>query len=179
MARCKLTNMNLRNIRKTREYQCLLIDLVKTGVVGKSAAEGLLGYTIPEGLLGDTTPVTPPDDEEEEPRLITIAAEVSDGQPRSMHIWDSFEYDLNNGDTIEDVLAAANEHWSDGDFDGNTFNYAGGLLENDEGPVAIGDKHYVAGPAFDAGDTIEPGMVVEVWYTEPLEEPIKPNDPRS
>lgn len=66
MARCKLTNMNLRNIRKTREYQCLLIDLVKTGVVGKSDAEGLLGYTIPEGLLDGTTPATPSDDDEKE-----------------------------------------------------------------------------------------------------------------
>ena len=51
MARCKLTSMNLRNIRKTREYQCLIIDLVNTGVMTKSAAEALLGYTIPAGLL--------------------------------------------------------------------------------------------------------------------------------
>lgn len=54
MARCKLTIMNLRNIRKSREYQALLIDLVAAGIVGKSAAEGLLGYTIPAGLLGST-----------------------------------------------------------------------------------------------------------------------------
>lgn len=64
MARCKLTSMNLRNIRKTREYQCLIIDLVNAGVVTKSAAETLLGYTIPAGLLtaGSTTPV---DDDDE------------------------------------------------------------------------------------------------------------------
>lgn len=70
MARCKLTNMNLRNIRKTREYQCLLIDLVKTGVVGKSAAEGLLGYTIPAGLLEGASPVVP--DEEESGDTVTV-----------------------------------------------------------------------------------------------------------
>lgn len=51
MARCKLTSMNLRNIRKTREYQCIIIDLVNTGVMTKAAAETLLGYTIPAGLL--------------------------------------------------------------------------------------------------------------------------------
>ena len=62
MARCKLTKMNLRNIRKSREYQCLLIDLVKTGVVGKSAAEDLLGYTIPAGLISDQPSSTPSDD---------------------------------------------------------------------------------------------------------------------
>ena len=54
MARCKLTSMNLRTIRKSREYQALLIDLVAMGVVGQSAAEEVLGYTIPAGLLGST-----------------------------------------------------------------------------------------------------------------------------
>ena len=52
MARCKLTSMNLRTIRKSKEYQALLIDLVAVGIVGQSAAEGILGYTIPAGLLG-------------------------------------------------------------------------------------------------------------------------------
>lgn len=59
MARCKLTSMNLRNIRKTREYQCIIIDLVNAGVMTKAAAERLLGYTIPGGLLQGS--VTDPD----------------------------------------------------------------------------------------------------------------------
>ena len=51
MARCKLTRMSLRNIRKDKQYQCIIIDLVRTGVISKSTAEGLLSYTIPAGLL--------------------------------------------------------------------------------------------------------------------------------
>lgn len=70
MARCKLTRMNLRNIRKTKEYQVLLIDLVAAGVIGQSAAEGILGYTIPAGLLGSTTPADD-DNNEEEPEAET------------------------------------------------------------------------------------------------------------
>ena len=65
MARCKLTRMNLRNIRKTKEYQVLLIDLVAAGVIGQSAAEGILGYTIPAGLLGSTTPADDDDDDDD------------------------------------------------------------------------------------------------------------------
>ena len=164
MARCKLTNMNLRNIRKTREYQCLLIDLVKTGVVGKSAAEGLLGYTIPEGLLGDTTPATLSDDDEkedeEEPRLITIVARVPDGEGN--WVYDTFEYDLDDGDTAEDILAAADSHWPDA-FDGNRLNSIRELFETDEeGAITIGGKSYNASPA--AVDSFVPGAMYEVLF---------------
>lgn len=156
MARCKLTNMNLRNIRKTREYQCLLIDLVKTGVVGKSAAEGLLGYTIPEGLLGDTTPVTSPDEDEkedeEEPRLITIVAEDTG----------SFNYDLDNGDTVDDILTAANDHWTVGDSNGMPFNTVKLLLETDSGAITIGGKSYNAVTV----DSFEPGAIYEVSFEQ-------------
>ena len=61
MARCKLTRMSLRNIRKDKQYQCIIIDLVRTGVISKSTAEGLLSYTIPAGLLENSAYV--PDDE--------------------------------------------------------------------------------------------------------------------
>ena len=155
MARCKLTNMNLRNIRKSREYQCLLIDLVKTGVVGKSAAEGLLGYTIPTGLLGDTTPATPSDDEEES-LMITIVAENTG----------SFNYDLNNGDTVEDVLAAANSHWTDGD-NGEPFNTVRGLTPDQEGEISVNDVAYTAGKQV---DSFEAGMIVIVAYAQPADD---------
>ena len=154
MARCKLTNMNLRNIRKSREYQCLLIDLVKTGVVGKSAAEGLLGYTIPTGLLGDTTPVTPSDDEEE-PRMITIVAADTG----------SFNYDLNNGDTVEDVLDAVNSHWTNGDSNGMLFNTIRNLVPDQEGEISVDNvTYYTAGKQ---ADSFEAGMIVLVTYEQP------------
>ena len=63
MARCKLTRMSLRNIRKDIQYQCIIIDLVRTGVISKSAAEGLLNCTIPAGLLENSAYV--PDDDDE------------------------------------------------------------------------------------------------------------------
>ena len=169
MARCKLTNMNLRNIRKTREYQCLLIDLVKTGVVGKSAAEGLLGYTIPEGLLGDTTPVTPPDEDEEEHRFITIAAAVLEDD--SNH-YETIAYDLNDGDTAEDVLAAANDHWPDGNVLGKHFNAVNSCVESDEGNITIGDKLYAAVDS--PVDSFEQGAVYEVYYDFALDGDLKP-----
>ena len=63
MARCKLTRMSLRNIRKDKQYQCIIIDLVRTGVISKSTAEGLLSYTIPAGLLENSAYVPDADDE--------------------------------------------------------------------------------------------------------------------
>lgn len=65
MARCKLTRMSLRNIRKDKQYQCIVIDFVRTGVISKSKAEELLSYTIPAGLLEGS--VAAPDDDEDEP----------------------------------------------------------------------------------------------------------------
>lgn len=63
MARCKLTRMSLRNIRKDKQYQCIVIDFVRTGVISKSKAEELLNYSIPAGLLENSTYV--PDDDDE------------------------------------------------------------------------------------------------------------------
>ena len=63
MARCKLTRMSLRNIRKNNQYQCIIIDLVRAGVISKSTAEGLLSYTIPAGLLENSAYVSDADDE--------------------------------------------------------------------------------------------------------------------
>lgn len=72
MARCKLTTMNLRNMRKSKEYQCIIIDLVNAGVVTEAAAEELLGYTIPAGLLDGDTPDPDPDpDPDPEPEAET------------------------------------------------------------------------------------------------------------
>lgn len=170
MARCKLTKMNLRNIRKSREYQCLLIDLVKTGVVGKTAAEGLLGYTIPAGLLGDTTPVTPPDDEDEpetEPRNVTVIYNDAHNLSNISNDYQSFDYDLNAGDSESDILAAAKNEFND-----NTLNVLTAVsLE----PVA--DKtgnitSYITNPL--THYDIEAGMTLMAVALEEEENPGKP-----
>ena len=47
---CTFNNMTLRNARKSKEYQALLIDLAHMGVVDQKNAEALLGYAIPDYL---------------------------------------------------------------------------------------------------------------------------------
>lgn len=119
MARCKLTKMNLRNIRKTREYQCLVIDLVRTGVMTKSAAEGLLDYSIPAGLIDESTstPTTEPEEpQENEPgtsgetggdtpvttRTVAVKAygmyQPSCGGPQLSHFHDEYYSDVDSLD---------------------------------------------------------------------------------
>ena len=122
MARCKLTTMSLRNMRKSKEYQCIIIDLVNAGVVTQSAAEELLGYTIPAGLLdGDTPdpdPYPDPEPEAETPVITTdleasaslteeitsidlaIVASVTDGGTLS-YAW------TKDGEAIQDATAAS------------------------------------------------------------------------
>lgn len=161
MARCKLTNMNLRNIRKSREYQCLLIDLVKTGVVGKTAAEGLLGYTIPTGLLGDTTPVTPTDDDEDEPTPRNVTVIYSDAfDPLDSELgtdYESFEYDLNDGDSEADIIAAAVAEFNDNNLK---------VLEAVTLEPIEGKQNTIMGYNFNPVpfESIEPGMTFVVHY---------------
>ena len=104
MARCKLTNMNLRNIRKSREYQCILIDLVSAGVIEQSEAEKLLGYTIPAGLLEN--PVTPDDDDDESDNKVTLLYYTGDK-------WQTAEYDLTDDPTGEGIIAFARNEFDD------------------------------------------------------------------
>ena len=155
MSRCKLTNMNLRNIRKSREYQCLLIDLVKANVVGKSAAEDLLGYTIPAGLLGTTTPVTPvddDDDEEEEENLVTLVY-------FNRTNWETLKYNLTDDPDGEGIIEFAKAQFGD-----DTINRALPITENPEyveGESAIDSKYIDIDPT---PETIEPGMLIECYH---------------
>lgn len=162
MSRCKLTNMNLRNIRKSREYQCLLIDLVKANVIGKSAAEGLLGYTIPAGLLGNTTPATPvddDDDEEETGNTVTLlyykSAATEDDTPE----WLTAEYDLTEDPTGDNILTFAKDAFNDDTIDSAPF-----VEENPvyvEGESAVAEKYIPLDPQ---PETIEPGMLIKCYF---------------
>ena len=53
MAKLRMTYKNLKALRKSKEYQALIVDLVSVGVVPKATAEGLLGYNIPANLITD------------------------------------------------------------------------------------------------------------------------------
>lgn len=48
--RCTLNNMNMRNIRRSQDYQCVIIDLAMLGIVSKEEAEMLIGSGIPMNL---------------------------------------------------------------------------------------------------------------------------------
>lgn len=49
--KCRLNNMNMRNLRKDMAYQCLAVDLAMLGVISKEECEMLLGAGIPNGLV--------------------------------------------------------------------------------------------------------------------------------
>ena len=163
MSRCKLTNMNLRNIRKSREYQCLLIDLVKANVIGKSAAEGLLGYTIPVGLLGNTTPATPVDDddegEEETSNTVTLLYYVPEADQDTPAQWLTAEYDLTEDPEGDDIITFARDAFNDNTIDSAPF------VEEDpeyvEGESEVADKYIAIDPQ---PETIEPGMLIKCYY---------------
>lgn len=157
MARCKLTRMNLRNIRKSKEYQCLLIDLVKTSVIGKSAAEGLLGYTIPAGLLGNTTPV---DDDEDE------GGETGGETNNTVTLlyyddaaWQTAEYDLTNDPNGDGIIDFAKTTFGNSDIN-NSFV----VTENPEyveGESSPDNKYIAVDPRPEA---YEPGMLITCFY---------------
>lgn len=51
MGTCRLNNKSMRNLRRSQEYQCIVIDLAMLGIVSKEEAEMLIGSGIPEGLI--------------------------------------------------------------------------------------------------------------------------------
>ena len=48
--KCTINNMTLKNIRKDKTYQAVIIDLAIVGAMYKEDAECLLGYKIPDYL---------------------------------------------------------------------------------------------------------------------------------
>ena len=48
--RCALNNMNMRNLRRSQEYQCVIVDLAMLGIVSKEEAEMLIGSGVPLNL---------------------------------------------------------------------------------------------------------------------------------
>ena len=50
IGRCALNNMNMRNLRRSQEYQCVIIDLAMLGIVSKEEAEMLIGSGVPLNL---------------------------------------------------------------------------------------------------------------------------------
>ena len=151
MARCKLTRMSLRNIRKDKQYQCIVIDFVRTGVISKSKAEELLNYSIPAGLLENSAYVPDNDDEPDTPdtpvttRTVAVKAygmyQPSCGNPTLNHFRDenyndvdSLDIEISSDDSIDDVkdkiLEAYNTKCGATDVDSSGNQTAGSLAAN-------------------------------------------------
>lgn len=47
---CRLNNKSMRNIRRSQEYQCLVIDFAMLGILSKEEAEMLIGAGLPKDL---------------------------------------------------------------------------------------------------------------------------------
>ena len=50
-ASCKLNNKSMRALRRSQEYQCIMIDLMNLGVITKDQCVQLIGSGVPNGLI--------------------------------------------------------------------------------------------------------------------------------
>ena len=50
-ASCKLNNKSMRSLRRSQEYQCVMIDLMNLGVITKDQCVQLIGSGVPNGLV--------------------------------------------------------------------------------------------------------------------------------
>lgn len=159
MARLRMTYKNLKALRKTKEYQALLVDLVANNIVPKSVAENLLGYNIPANLIGSAehgsgsgsgndNPVVEPTNTV---TLLYFDATANDGTGE----WKTAEYDL-------DVNPGISEFAQDAFGDDTIENFA--VVEEDpeyvEGESPINTKYVDLDPQ---PEEYEPGMLIKVW----------------
>lgn len=164
MAKLRMTYKNLKALRKSKEYQAVLVDLVNVGVVSKAIAEGLLGYNIPANLIiddesaGTDDPVTDPTDPTDPTETATVTLLYFNSTANdNAGEWETAEYDLTGGHTATDILNFAKTEFSD-----DTLNSAA-IVEEDpeyvEGETALDAKYISLDPQ---PETLESGMLIQV-----------------
>lgn len=77
MAKLRMTYKNLKALRKSKEYQAVIIDLVNADVLSKAKAEALLGYNIPGNLIGETETTEEPVDDPVPPVKVDITVQTA------------------------------------------------------------------------------------------------------
>lgn len=167
MAKLRMTYKNLKALRKSKEYQALLVDLVSVGVVPKATAEGLLGYNIPANLIiddessGTDNPVTDDDEggsgsTDKDPVVTSKVTLLNfDGEE-----WLTAEYDLTDDPTGEGILTFAKDVF---DYDAlNTITVVELSPEYVEGETSLNNKYAPLDPQ---PEILESGMLVGVYYT--------------
>lgn len=150
MAKLRMTYKNLKALRKTREYQALLVDLVAINIVPKSAAENLLGYNIPANLIGgsesgseEEPTVTEPEETGITVTLLYFDAIANDGAGG----WQTAELALETNvlaDETTGIIAAAKTA-----FTNDTIDSIDVVVENTnyvEGTSGISEKYTEANP---------------------------------
>lgn len=164
MAKLRMTYKNLKALRKSKEYQALLVDLVSVGVVPKATAEGLLGYNIPANLIiddessGTDNPIT--DGGKKPDNTVTLLYFNDKGKENSA--WLTAEYDLTDGHTAIDICNFAKAEFSDDSL--NTIVFVEENPEYVEGESIIITKYKLLNPQ---PETIEPGMLIKVYSKQP------------
>lgn len=188
MAKLRMTYKNLKALRKSREYQALLVDLVSVGVVPKATAEGLLGYNIPANLITDNEssgtddlPIVDPgpDREDPGPDREDLGSGIEQGSDTGNTVtllyfneggreaWETAKYDITNDPTIAGIVdfagivAFAKDAFNDDTI--NTGVFVEVNPEYVEGTSDLNDKYVPLDPQ-PQPKTLEPGMLIQVYY---------------
>ena len=168
MAKLRMTYKNLKALRKSKEYQAMLVDLVASGVISKSKAEDLLGFNIPANLIGGTessgtdNPIDDPETGGEgsgsgsgSGNTVTLLYYAT---PKGGPQWLTAEYDLTDDPTGAGILDFAKT-----EFGNNAINSKLPVELNPEyveDEADLSTKYTALDPL---PDSIEPGMLVWVY----------------
>ncbi|MBR6135612.1 MAG: hypothetical protein IKQ22_03910 [Clostridia bacterium] len=177
MAKLRMTYKNLKALRKSKEYQALLVDLVSVGVVPKATAEGLLGYNIPANLIiddensGTDNPITDGGESGGEGSgtegsgeqgsankvtLVHLDAAANDNAGE----WETAEYDLTDDPTGTGIIAFAQDA-----FDNDTLNAVAAAELNPEyteGESDVASKYIPLNPQ---PKGLQAGMIIVIGST--------------
>ena len=165
-----MTYKNLKALRKSREYQALIVDLVSVGVVPKATAEGLLGYNIPANLITDdenSGTDNPIDDGggsgggsgEGSSNIVTVLyfdATAND----NAGAWRTAEYDLTDDPTGTGIIAFAVTEFDDDTLNGSDYVQIDPAYV--EGTSDIYDKYIPVDPQPTAPAS---GMLIWVYHS--------------
>lgn len=121
MAKLRMTYKNLKALRKSREYQALLVDLVNVGVVPKATAEGLLGYNIPANLITDDESSGTDDPINEGTEGSGTVTLLYYAAAKGGFVWQTKTFTLANDTTEADIIAAAKTAFADSTIDTISF----------------------------------------------------------
>lgn len=162
MAKLRMTYKNLKALRKSKEYQALLVDLVSVGVVPKATAEGLLGYNIPANLITDDKSSgtdDPINEGTEGSGTVTLLYwdQPANGKP----YWESTQYDLTDDPTVAGILAFAKAEFGNATI--NNLYAAEVNPEYVEGAPNLVNKYISLDPQ---PETFEPGMLIVASYPD-------------